>query len=212
MAGFAFAIIGFIVVVAQLGVLIWQLQAMNTQSRAMQGQLQAMTSQTAVMQGQLDEMRKTRILDERPWVTIHDCHANLPSGTNDNSFYFSIVMENTGKTPAINVAPYTAICTNISFIIESETNQYPTNPIHSTQLPPGVPETTTTEGFPQLYGDDFKAITNGYSFYVYGVIWYEDVSRIRHWTQYSFEVSRDFKVDATTVHNLCDDNEEVQTN
>ena len=56
------------------------------------------------------------------------------------------------------------------------------------------------------------------TFYIYGTVWYDDIFKFHHWSQYYWLVNYTaapngyLTVRAGAVHNSCDDEEKAQSN
>lgn len=163
-------------------------------------QLKAMQTQSDVMQEQLDEMKRTRQLDERAWVTAFD----FEPVNDDPNHYFRVTYKNTGKTPAINCDGTIVSQFDLKKIPKKDTR--PPAPENAQLLAPDGSATITSLNIPF---DQVNAIRNGWAApYWYGTIWYDDIFGNHHWSQFCvrYDGKQTF---AAPIHNSCDD---AQTN
>jgi hypothetical protein len=150
LAGFAFAIVGFIVVISQLGILIWQ---------------------SSILHGQLDEMRKTRIEDGRAWIDPYQ--VNSTSDDNWITWYLVAHFKNIGRTPALKVSVDVFWSKDIIPLKDIVINKGPT----STLWPNGeIIATNSVQPINML----INLRTNHVPIYVYQFVSYEDIFGKEH--------------------------------
>jgi hypothetical protein len=184
-------IAGFIVLI----VVCKQLKAMQTQTTVMEGQFQAMTNQDNILTEQLDEMQKTRIQDERAWVYIEVPDNSLvQEGSN---FVFNVTIKNTGKTPALITGGIMKAAIDISKIPQRDTETsgmgFVLVPNNTIRMPMPVPPLVI-------------AYTGINPVYIYGTIWYKDISGDKHWTQFCYSITASGEsTSQIPSHSLTDD-------
>lgn len=180
---------GILAGLAVLYILVRQYQEMVKTTNVAIGQL-------GVMQGQLSEMQ----IDERAWVFIDIQNNSLsPDGTN---FLLTATAKNAGKTVGLVTGTFEKIAI--------KTNDIPPQDPEITglkiMLPPDKPITLP-------YSVNQLLITGSKYFpvYVFGTIFYEDISGKKHWTQFCYSITEGgFKVTAMSIHSSCDDLEKQQ--
>jgi hypothetical protein len=187
-----FEIAGIIAGIAVAVLIYLQYREMTKTTRVAIGQMN-------VMQGQLDEAKRTRVLDERAWVTLYSLE-RVEAGTD---MYFRVNVKNSGKTPAVGTTIWLGATPDINFAKRFN----PTNIIEkSIMLSPGDTGTLDTASRPVpiilIPPMQFFKI----HMYVYGEIKYKDIFGNTHWTRFCREAVGDFdSFTGTTVGDSCDD-------
>ncbi|MGC9944016.1 MAG: hypothetical protein ABSE48_19490 [Verrucomicrobiota bacterium] len=181
-----------------------QLQAMTNQTSVMQGQWQAMTNQSVIMRGQLDEMKHAAELDERAWVGPYSTEVK----TNEIGKYFSIKFRNLGKTPALKCTTW---LDNSNLPDGTVFTSNATNECFTTIFPNG--DHTLDTGAQALNAGFIECLrTNGIHEYVYGVVKYDDIFGIHHWTTFCWDMNDLNSFNGTLAGNSCDDNDKTRQN
>jgi hypothetical protein len=178
------------------------------QLQVVRDQLDAIQTQSGIMQRQLDEMKRTSQLDERAWVNAFQLNRR-PFGNTTDFVYFVVSFKNTGKTPAID----TRAKIYEAFSLDNVPPKDPQLPIGGALLPPGVDCNVTTANQP-MYIKTFQDIYSGkMDFYMYGTVWYNDISGHPHWSQFCWIVDLKYTTFLPApIHNSCDDAQTNQTN
>jgi hypothetical protein len=158
--------------------------------------------QLTVMQGQLDEMKQTRIEDERPWVYVETPDNSLVrSGTN---FVLQAQIVSIGKTPAIitgdtvHMAIFTTnnIPPNDGYVVGDFVMLAPNS--RAGLASPNIPEFILAQNIPV---------------YIYGTVWYDDISGTHHWVQFCRSIEDGGKsMETIKIHSSSDDIEANKTN
>ncbi|HXI73830.1 MAG TPA: hypothetical protein VNN22_26100 [Verrucomicrobiae bacterium] len=187
-------LLALIAAVATAWVIYAQFQEMQRTTSAANGQLRT-------MEGQLDEMKQARIQDERAWifVTIPNNALNL-SVTNGS---VNLIMKNIGKTPALITSEYGGITEDASAIQPHD--------------PKGINDSLML--IPNCEGSlkviiplNVEArIVTGTRVYVFGTVFYSDISGDSHWSQFCFSFTENGGLMLTgNFHASCDDLETKQ--
>lgn len=150
------------------------------------------------------EMRKTRILDERAWVTPFDITTVTNNIQSNPSFFFKLLYKNTGKTPALNVNTWIAQSGSLDDIPTNHEGDPKSPNTGMLLVPDGIGHSTTT--FHPLSESEVQAIKRGNGFYIWGITYYDDIFGKHHWTQFCFFPFLDGTGFGTPpIHNACDD-------
>jgi hypothetical protein len=166
------------------------------------------TSSQTNSQMQLEEMQRTRALDERAWVTPTQSAVVISPIGDSGSMSVQVQYKNTGKTPAIKAVCILGSSPNFGDIGKNE--GYPTNSFNFAMISPEEIDHTALDS---INKQTVEYIKGGNPYYVFGIIWYDDIFRKRHWTTFSYVVGTNLVVSfPTAIHNSCDDVETNQTN
>jgi hypothetical protein len=168
--------------------------------------------QATAAEAQIHATQKQERLDERAWVNaFHGIYENAPFITNFSDF--RIEFKNTGKTPAINVTNFAVWVPGVEYI----TKQDNLPPVNSGAMgiafggmiaPDGISSAPTFNPIPN--GDIETMQKKGVKNYIYGTIWYDDIFKQHHWSQFCFQVSftdGQFLLLPMGIHTSCDDSE-----
>jgi len=159
------------------------LNASNAQSK------RALDESIAASQRALDASILTSQLDERPWVVISSFRLSQEPELN-KGVTATIGVINTGKTPAIDVIPLTAMS---SWPPEPPAQDFPkpSGPTNRGVLPPASPAAVGNFNItpdPPLVLDteaELSAYNNGpNNLYIQGKFWYTDIFHRQHWTTF----------------------------
>jgi len=189
-------ILGFIIGIAVAGIFLYQSIEMK---RA-----------TIAAETQIKEMQKDRNLDERAWVGVTQTvlENSQQNSSNDD---FRVEFKNTGRTPATDVCVWivagTFIFTNNWDITSNRTDWFR----YSGMLAPDATGSINTTAYAIDYREVSAIQNQGLPYYVYGKIWYRDIFKVSHWTEFCFQIvwNPNFSALPITSHNTCD---ETQTN
>jgi hypothetical protein len=162
----------------------------------------AMVQSNNVFYQQLSEMRRGRIIDERPWNGISTINCDSDYGFT-NSWYVVIHYKNFGRTPSFR----TIATFDIAFDIK-DIREFPeASPTNASEVVvfPGSDIRVVSGPRPISQMID---IWNGKSnCVVYGIIWYNDTSGIHHWTRFRWAYDIKNRVTYPSVGgNECDTN------
>jgi hypothetical protein len=153
---------------------------------------------------QIWETSETRTLDERAWVGAIEI---TPVISEEGSRYYQVKFKNTGKTPAINVAPIVG-----AYLSEKEIptkDECPKTPSHVGLLQPGADGFVTTKTHP-LSPLAVSEIQRGSNYFVAGTIWYDDIFSRTHWSQFCYHIKPDLIPEYPAFHNSCSEAEASQ--
>ncbi len=185
--------VAFIAAIATAVFIGYQWHEMVKSSKIAEGQLR-------VMQGQLDEMKRTRISDERAWITANAIGMEV-NGTNVS---FKVSFKNTGKTPAMNATIWIAGSPNIHIITDFNP------PSQSETYGILTPDSSVEFSTMPISINSFRSPNNGSHWYVGGIVRYKDIFNFAHWTRFCSETTDYGKsFGGTPYGNSCDD---VETN
>jgi hypothetical protein len=156
-------------------------------------------------QKQLAEMRTAKMLDERAWVGYE---GDISQETSDTKQFaaFSMHFANTGRTPALNVTSI-VVCT-------SDTNSIPAKDAKNTTPPAAGIVAPNGKAFVEtapLPVQSVAAVSSGRPLYIYGTVWYDDIFKQHHWSQFCIKVSQRamngsmINYQPMPFHNSCDD-------
>jgi hypothetical protein len=166
-------------------------------------------NQLGIMQGQLDEMKQSRILNARAWISFHQIHFTFNKwGEITSNATWKIDYRNSGQTPAINVQVMTWSGGHFEEIPVHDTQPNISNPYKAMMEPGGegnTPDAILSHGI-------IEYIKSGMPYYFWGTIWYDDIFGNHHWTQFCYKISSDFEVAPIGSHNSCDDGNTNKTN
>jgi hypothetical protein len=181
-------------------------------------QADAAEKQLTTMQGQLQEMQEDRNLDERAWVlTTGDLDYDKTKGP-DKNYKFNIFFKNTGKTPALKLQDTASWTTDGDQIPQKD--DFPSF-INRHEGVCGPSEIGFVETHSPIPGYIVDRIPDGQSVYIYGTIWYEDIFRGQHLSQFCFRLEEvgfddankmEFRERGLQIHNSCSDMETNQNN
>lgn len=147
---------------------------------------------------QVSEMVKQRQSDQRAWVTAQPKTAYV--FTNDATAYVEIQLSNIGKTPAYavsNVAVIAWPASQCEYILSN----HPFLPTKASGMI--IPSEVSFLRTGKTY------ITNIPNCFIYGKVWYTDINRRRHWTEFCyFYTNEAFAV--MEGHNTSDDEKNGQ--
>jgi hypothetical protein len=140
--------------------------------------------------------------DQRAWIAPF---SSTTEQTADGKFYFTINYKNTGRSPALQTRGFTGTASNLADV-----------PIRDAEVKPGglthlvvAPEEINNSLTPNLDGTVIDRIRNGGKLYIYGTVWYSDIFKRRHWTQFCYYPGRDLKnFSPCSKHNTTDDAED----
>lgn len=182
--------------------LIWlQYNDMTRATDASVKQSKALIAQSEIMQRQLDEMKQARIQDERAWVFV-----TVPN----NALSFSVtngvlnaIMKNVGKTPALLTSEYGCFTENPAEIQRHD-------PIGNKDSLMIIPNQEATLKVTIPLNAEAR-ILNNVRFYIYGTVYYSDISGNNHWSQFCFSITdKGAWMVAQNFHGSCDDLESDQ--
>lgn len=137
--------------------------------------------QANAAEGQIVEMQKDRNLDERAWVTPYPIVTSRDNS--NNPIFFTLHVENTGKTPALIINAHIDAATN-RYEIESFNTVWPTNAtgevlyqgtetlVNSRVLSPNETYDSGNEKVP---------------LFIFGIVEYSDIIGIHHWVRFCYE-------------------------
>jgi hypothetical protein len=149
---------------------------------------------------QLYEVHQTRIIDERAWVTPYITDNNLIIFTN-GQVEVRIDVKNSGRTPAI--------LTGFGIKAFEDTNDFPTIDKVNKISMIASPNADNIRLFSGIPTKEIQDLISKNSFYIYGVITYQDIFKQDHWTEFCWSVvGGDFN--AAPFHNGWGDIENQQ--
>ncbi len=199
-----FEVIAILGGLAGLGLIWLQYSDMTRATDAAVIQSKALLAQSKMMQSQLQEMRETRREDERAWVFS----TGLDIKTNSyGERYYVINFKNSGRTPAINAA---------IFVTQwKDSSQIPIQDSLPVYIPRGImigpnEDAGLTGGEIGLTDESAKIVKEGYSYYLAGTVWYDDVFGHHHWSQFCYQIIPYNRIFGWPQHNSCDDAETNQ--
>ncbi len=161
---------------------------------------------------QLWEMQKDHREDQRAWMSINNIKPVLK---NHDPVFFQVDIENTGKTPALQITGWIGISESLVLAENSFDNPTaPTTPINYLRhnsldyglQAPGDACCIVTPGI--ITKEAIKRMRSGGSFYIYGMIVYRDIYGVHHWTEFcqGLEPTSNFNnFGAVGKHNQTDD-------
>jgi len=191
-----------------IGVGIWQLVVYRGQLAAMQGQLDQMAKQYPELQKSATASRDSadaadrsiRItqdqmrLDERAWITISEI--TIATDPPAPPHRLLIHYHNSGKTPGLNGCARVDQADSLERIPTMDKEPVPGKCPTLTLSPQGgVTSEIALEETSATVGADGRR-----SAYLYGTIWYDDIFRRGHWSQFCEEILWDSK---TVMFNAC---------
>jgi hypothetical protein len=155
---------------------------------AMKGQLYEMRKSTEVTSGQLHEMQ----MDQRAWVFFDINSYNI---TKESSNYVvHINVKNSGKTPATIEGSILGSANRIEFVPRFDSPGASTNEII-------MPTQSLFENC-----SINTNILNVSACYVFGTVWYRDIFREDHWSQFCYFIGQGAtNVQPMFIHSSCDD-------
>jgi len=135
-------------------------------------------AQLQALRGQLEEMQLARMLDERAWV-FAETHDNtvITEGTN---VIFVVMARNVGKTPAIITGDVIRTATDLNKIPKFDDEVIG----EEAMVVPNQPLRLTLNINPVL-----GAMKDNNPLYVYGTVFYKDISGNKHWTQFCYSIT-----------------------
>jgi len=160
--------------------------------------------QLVALQGQLNEMKKAREQDQRAWVFVTIPNDALGAfGTNDITV--NLTEKNIGKTPALVTHIYGAPALDPKNIPPHD----PFGTKSSLMLIPNQ-EGNVVITLPNIIG---VGIFQNIKIYIFGTVFYRDITGVEHWSQFCFQFDRNGALMVPqNFHNSCDDLEGNQTN
>jgi hypothetical protein len=167
-------------------------------------ELQVSDSERQTMEKEFKASAASEIIAQRAWVFVTQVTGN--AAENKDRGNFIVKLQNTGRTPALNVH------TTINFDFDPKNipikDEMETNPVTGGTLAPNAMAFTQTAPIPFQM---LTPISSGKTGYVSGTIWYDDIYGNHHWSQFCVMVTSDMLhhnlLDAmpTSFHNSCDD-------
>lgn len=155
---------------------------------------------------QWSDLRHNFKVDERAWIAPFEVTVQEREVKKGFSIFGAIVnYKNTGKTAAVNGKVFIDQRTSLATIPTSDTKPRTQDSPTFLLAPSGINHSSIW--FSDDSADAFNKTQR--SVFVFGTIWYDDIFRTEHWTQFCFEAVREkmtgIKFEPCPVHNTCDD-------